>query len=630
MPAKNDYKPILVAFMAFKDNTHYERDTEFTVEQLGVVQPTDVVRWMQFKAYGVPDPGPDARPTLCRSSSLAYWKKALSKFMPNKLMQWNALAGQGNPTKSSEVNDLIAKVKKCEVRRQGKKSSARRATKPEEYKRIIELLEENPGIFQNFCVPALIKFQFHMISRIDDASQFLMDNLTANDDNDFTLRSKLNWSKNVREERDAPNQIVIGAMDSLYCVLIGLAVWLEIFVGAGGRGEMSPFDFGMSDDFRVPEGGEKVAKKIQEIFLKEIFCRPEFSTVEGPLGSHSLRKQPSTHARKNGCNKDEKEIRGRWKSNRRIADVYDDIDLPYPDAKVAGKLCIGGPCKYSVKAGSGVTDGFILQYVVPAIATRFPEKVSLVLGKALLWFAFSDEQEHLPTALRERIHHAYTEIQELPDNVNPVEKLLLVITGNEGEVFLDEVVGNDTPPGAPGDNQANRQQTNERNQMIGLISQVNTLRRDIAEVKTELGETRMEARHEFQLNREFLRRTAIQPAFRRNNNTEEHPPVQGSVATLSPNPKNLFILWQEYEIGLGGRKAAKLFTREERGRVKHKYSRRKVVWDCISNLVRAGLTAHLAIDRIHQVYGEATQVTVIINSMKRDRIAGVIHPLLHA
>lgn len=106
--------------------------------------------------------------------------------------------------------------------------------------------------------------------------------------------------------------------------------------------------------------------------------------------------------------------------------------------------------------------------------------------------------------------------------------------------------------------------------------------------------------------------------------------MQGSVATLSPNPKNLFILWQEYEIGLGGRKAAKLFTREERGRVKHKYSRRKVVWDCISNLVRAGLTAHLAIDRIHQVYGEATQVTVIINSMKRDRIAGVIHPLLHA
>jgi regulator of replication initiation timing len=346
---------------------------------------------------------------------------------------------------------------------------------------------------------------------------------------------------------------------------------------------MSPFVFGMSDDFRVPEGGEKVAKKIQEIFLKEIFCRPEFSTVEGPLGSHSLRKQPSTHARKSGCNKDEKEIRGRWKSNRRIADVYDDIDLPYPDAKVAGKLCIGGPCKYSVKAGSGVTDGFILQYVVPAIATRFPEKVSLVLGKALLWFAFSDEQEHLPTALRERIHHAYTEIQELPDNVNPVEKLLLVITGNEGEVFLDEVVGNDTPPGAPGDNQANRQQTNERNQMIGLISQVNTLRRDIAEVKTELGETRMEARHEFQLNREFLRRTAIQPAFRRNNNTEEHPPVQGSVATLSPNPKNLFILWQEYEIGLGGRKAAKLFTREERGRVKHKYSRQKVVW--VNNLL---------------------------------------------
>jgi hypothetical protein len=56
-----------------------------------------------------------------------------------------------------------------------------------------------------------------------------------------------------------------------------------------------------------------------------------------------------------------------------------------------------------------------------------------------------------------------------------------------------------------------------------------------------------------------------------------------------PNPKNLFVLWQEYEIGLGGCKAAKLFTQEEQGRVKHKYSWQKVVWDCISNLVHAGL-----------------------------------------
>jgi hypothetical protein len=34
------------------------------------------------------------------------------------------------------------------------------------------------------------------------------------------------------------------------------------------------------------------------------------------------------------------EHQGRGKAGGRISDVYDDIELPYPDAKVAEKLCI--------------------------------------------------------------------------------------------------------------------------------------------------------------------------------------------------------------------------------------------------------------------------------------------------
>ena len=68
-----------------------------------------------------------------------------------------------------------------------------------------------------------------MIGRIDETTQFQMENLTKSEDFDFTLRGNLNWSKNMHEERDAPNQILIGAMDPLYCVLLGLAVFLEIF-----------------------------------------------------------------------------------------------------------------------------------------------------------------------------------------------------------------------------------------------------------------------------------------------------------------------------------------------------------------------------------------------------------------
>jgi hypothetical protein len=71
-----------------------------------------------------------------------------------------------------------------------------------------------------------------------------------------------------------------------------------------------------------------------------------------------------------GRTKDEKDLRGRWKKGR-VSDVYDESELPFPDAKVAGKLCIGGPCKYIIVDGSGVTADFLLEHVVPSIRTRF-------------------------------------------------------------------------------------------------------------------------------------------------------------------------------------------------------------------------------------------------------------------
>jgi hypothetical protein len=46
----------------------------------------------------------------------------------------------------------------------------------------------------------------------------------------FTLLAKMCWSKNVLEERDAPDQIVIGAMDRRYCILLALGIYLEAWM----------------------------------------------------------------------------------------------------------------------------------------------------------------------------------------------------------------------------------------------------------------------------------------------------------------------------------------------------------------------------------------------------------------
>jgi hypothetical protein len=45
--------------------------------------------------------------------------------------------------------------------------------------------------------------------------------------------------------------------------------------------------------------------------------------------------------------------------------VYADINIPFVDAKVASALCKGGVVEYLVETSSGITDAWILQYVVP-------------------------------------------------------------------------------------------------------------------------------------------------------------------------------------------------------------------------------------------------------------------------
>jgi hypothetical protein len=75
---KNNYKPTLIHLMSFVDGVTYKKDQEFTQEQLDALTPGIIERWMKLRAYRTPDPGPDTNPTHCCSSSLEYWKKALS------------------------------------------------------------------------------------------------------------------------------------------------------------------------------------------------------------------------------------------------------------------------------------------------------------------------------------------------------------------------------------------------------------------------------------------------------------------------------------------------------------------------------------------------------------------------
>jgi len=212
----------------------------------------------------------------------------------------------------------------------------------------------------------------------------------------------------------------------------------------------------------------------------------------------------------------------------------------------------------------------------------------------------------------------------------------VVVTGDQGCVYIDVVPSFDEADGARGEILTGGHATTVSTggiqaQLLATQSLTSQIRQELQEMRTNQMADRVFAAKNFLIVNSNIRRIALQPGLRGgtgtvargNDDNQSGAPlaIAGlgiAPASLSPNPKNLFNLWQEYQIGIGGRKAAKLFNRSERGgKVKHKYSRRRVIWSTISGMVRLGLTADAAIDQIYAVYGQQTCVTKIINQMKK-------------
>ena len=422
---------------------------------------------------------------------------------------------------------------------------------------------------------------------------------------------------------------------------------------------------------------DNAKNKAYRILQDHVWKKDEFVRLNnGPIGTHSLRKFPSTHARRNGCSRDDISSRGRWKRSKEQVDTYIDVDLPYPDAKVAAALCIGGACKYVLKENCGIADDWLLEYVVPNILSQYQRGVALTLARPLLWAAFEPSlQGYLPAAMTTSVKNAYAFVRHLEPDVNPVEKRLVVVTGHEAEVSIDEVWGSAAiegnivnvlggqdgavqgggvlAGGQRGEHQDRLQQSS--NEIIGLYSQQKETQRDVVEMKTLIavltstvskGMGRMERsinrlakmpRQQFRSIGSHSGNDMMAAAETNNNANISYNEVAGNNdlqsnmagdpdynSSLSKTPKTLFVLWQEWEVGIGGRKPAKLFTRvETRGRVKFIFCWRKILWETVAMLVRASYTAHhRAIDRIYEAYGQDETVTYILMHMIRDCCTG--------
>ncbi len=686
------YKSAIDSLLSFVHHSSYERTKTYTKGELRALTPDDVVRWMKVKAFGVPDPPSEANHTFARSNLLAYWKNSILFFMPDWLVVWVSGCNEGNPTRSIEVNSLIKHIKKKEVRKQGVLSKAKRLLTEDLFRRMQNILQHHKSnIIWRYGLYALTNFQFHLLARFDDTTQVLVENIRVHDYFCNALKTRLTWFKSVTEERDAPWQIILGSMDTVFCVLASLSLWMELNLRCNPNASLSPYVFGFCNHNSIPSGGKK-SKETAHNMLSKIFKMEASTGIEGGgiaaegVGSHSIRKFAATHARRSGwCTKDDKDICGRWKLKTRVSDVYEDTELPFPDAKVAEKLCIGGQCFYlfpddltNATVENGLTammKNIFLSNVVPNARKRVPDLVAHVLGKALLWLIYPPydaTNQVVPQDFKTQIRLEWNKIVSATvvrvdcdaPSYNLIWRVPFVVTEDQGCVHHIDVVpsldqaGGDEECAAifrgAGGHAAMATTTTTTGGLTAQLLAVQSLAiqiwRELQELRANQMADRVASQKSFTVVNESIRRIALQPGVRgsgvstmsaaRGGGNDDPRTVNAAplsatagygaaLASLSPNPQNLYKVWQEYQVGIGGRKAAKLFTAKERGgKVKHKYHRRKVVWSLVSGLVQVGLTADTAIDQIYAVYGQQTSVTNIINGIKRDSKAGTLNPNL--
>ena len=440
--------------------------------------------------FGTTDPEEDCTPKLRRLLLLLYYKKAISYFMPNKLLGWNVQTSSGNPTKSVLVNNVNNKVKKMEVWRQGKETQARQPLTIDEFKYTIRKLKDGDDDVWRYALPALCSFQFHLIACIDDTCQFMMNELVVHDLFPFALRGRMQWSKNVLEERQCPSQIILGSNDPDFCALLNVGIYLEhIYMFPT---EMN--DEGLVNCFSIVKKLYITKKRAGKI-LSDIFASDDFETnfrdgrtsIGTVVGPHSLCKCAATHARINGCSRDEIDLRGRWKHLKRQVDTHLDTSVPYPDAKVCAAICIGGAIKYEVRKGAGVDEAWILKNVVPNIAEQHScLRAAVVLGRAIMWACFDPLASlHEPSSIFERVKSQYTHVCTLDPTLNPIRKVDLVVCGHGGQLFIDdlvvdneeEVASSNDDPSLAGITDFNKKRKRQSAELQAVLSQLSVLQK---------------------------------------------------------------------------------------------------------------------------------------------------------
>ena len=142
------------------------------------------------------------------------------------------------------------------------------------------------------------------------------------------------------------------------------------------------------------------------------------------------------------------------------------------------------------------------------------------------------------------IRTAYAALQNvLAEGENLIQKVLLVVTGHEVVMYLDEI-GGDNDYGKKGGDIALRV-TSQQDQILAVHSEMMGLSRDIHQLNTALEAHQVQQRRDFEMVQSNIQIILVQPGVRRANNTTNNESknrgtgATPTVCTLSLFPRNL-------------------------------------------------------------------------------------------
>ncbi len=250
--------------------------------------------------------------------------------------------------------------------------------------------------------------------------------------------------------------------------------------------------------------------------------------------------------------------------------------------------------------------------------------MGIILARSLLWAAHEKEVRTNNQVLSIILSDLGARIKAAcgGGDVNPIEKVGLLVSQRMDQLEIFPVSGNNDHDGGGGNSGGGG--TLGQN-VTDLSCQIFRLKQIVGDMRKEVNSLFCDQRRHINTLNTNVKRIALVPGVRGGAAAERPRRTANEQrrVRLSKCQRDLWVLWREWEQGLGDGKPAKAFTLAKWGANKFSFSRRKVFWDTVEEMVKRGNTSDNSIDKLYWVYGWNNSVTTILIEMRRDKKRGV-------